>query len=413
MTEILVLGAGMVGVSTGLALQQRGHSVTILDRLDPGMETTHGNAGIIQHEAVEPYAIPHDLPTLIRYGLGQSNDIVYHLRDMPRLLPALWTYFRHSSPSRHAAISRIYAQLIACVIDDHAPLVQAAGAQDLIQRDGFFTICRDDAAMQKEASEAERLYADYDVPMKVITGEDIKRKEPALTADITGAIHWTSSWSTTSPRGLTAAYAKLFTDKGGRLIKGDALTLQQTATGWAVAGEGEQISASQVVVALGPWSPDLLKRFGYHIPMVLKRGYHGHFQMPVPLTRPIHDIANGAVYASMTDGLRIATGAELVRREAPMNLKQLNYALNSARELLDVGEAVPDSLWFGNRPCMPDMLPVVGPATRHKGLWFHFGHGHQGLTMGPTTARLLANAMDGNPLPVMQPLAPENRSILS
>ncbi|PLW75930.1 NAD(P)/FAD-dependent oxidoreductase [Cohaesibacter celericrescens] len=412
MAEFLVLGAGVVGVSTGLALQQRGHSVTILDRLDPGLETSYGNAGIIQREAVEPYAIPQDLPTLIRYGLGRTNDIVYHVRDLPQVFPALWSYFRHSSPRRHAAISNIYAQITARVTDDHAPLIQAANAEHLLRRNGFFTICRDDAAMEKESREAERLKSTYDVALRVISGNDVKREEPAIMADIAGAIHWSDAWSTTSPGDLTAAYAKLFTDRGGRLVKGDALSLKQVATGWTVDSGEHPVTASQVVVALGPWSPDLLKLFGYHVPMVWKRGYHQQYRMAVPLSRPIHDFANGAVYSSMIDGLRIVTGAELVRREGPNNLKQLKHALKSARELMAVGEAT-NTVWSGNRPCLPDMLPLVGAAPRHKGLWFHFGHGHQGLSMGPTTAHLLADAIDGNPDPLMTSLSPENRSIVS
>lgn len=85
--------------------------------------------------------------------------------------------------------------------------------------------------------------------------------------------------------------------------------------------------------------------------------------------------------------------------EAPSKPSQLNLAVAAARGLFDLGEAVEATPWRGVRPCMPDMLPVIGPASRHRGLWFNFGHGHQGFTLGPTTAALLAEAMTGEASP--------------
>ncbi len=140
MADFVVLGAGIVGISTALALIERGHSVTVLDRREPGRETSYGNAGIIQREAAEPYHITHHLPTLIKYGLGQTNDIVYHWRDLPKLLPALLSYYRYSSPASHARISRLYNKLIVHSTDDHQPLIEAAGADNLIRRNGFFSL---------------------------------------------------------------------------------------------------------------------------------------------------------------------------------------------------------------------------------------------------------------------------------
>ena len=409
MAEIIILGAGMVGISSALALQERGHTVTILDRREPGLETTFGNAGIIQREAVEPYAIPHDLKTLVLYGLGRTNDIVYHIKDMPGILPSLFSYFLFSAPGRHREISRTYAQLAARVTDDHAPLIEAAGADDLIRRNGFYTIARTQKALDLKSAEAEYMQRTYGVPLRLIDEQEIHTSEPAITGTVKGAIHWTDSWSTSDPGGLAAAYAALFKQRGGRLVTGDATTLSQTATGWTVNSSEGPITASDIVVALGPWTPDLLKPLGYRVPMLFKRGYHSHFKMDTPLTRPVQDFANGVVLTPMSKGMRICTGAELVSRETGMNPKQLLHGLNSARQLMDVGEEVPDSRWFGNRPCSPDMLPVVGPATRHKGLWLHFGHGHQGLTMGPTTARILADQVDGLPNALSDKLTPANR----
>jgi len=96
--EIIVLGAGMVGVGTALALQQRGHAVTLIDRTQPGRETSYGNAGIIQREAVRPYAFPRDVATLARIVSGRSNDAHYHMGALSRMAPQLFRYWVSSAP---------------------------------------------------------------------------------------------------------------------------------------------------------------------------------------------------------------------------------------------------------------------------------------------------------------------------
>jgi D-amino-acid dehydrogenase len=138
----------------------------------------------------------------------------------------------------------------------------------------------------------------------------------------------------------------------------------------------------------------VLRRFGYRFPMVRKRGYHRHFRGR-PIDLPLRDAKFGYMICPMAAGMRITTGAELSGVEAEPTPLQLGRAEASARRLLDLGAPVENQPWLGTRPCMPDMLPVVGAARRHKGMWLHFGHGHQGFTLGPATGRLLAEMMTG------------------
>ncbi|MBD8893623.1 NAD(P)/FAD-dependent oxidoreductase [Roseibium litorale] len=409
MADIIVLGAGMVGISTALAFQKRGHSVIVVDRKQPGRETSFGNAGIIQSEAAEPYALPLDISTLFKMAAGISNDVVWSVSGLMRMTPALLSYFRNSLPGRHRRISQIYAGLTCRATQDHAPLIEAANAQNMISKEGLCVLYRDPRAFEEAAAAAERIRSTYGVPYRALAGVDYAAEEPALKVTPAGGIHWEPSWSCANPGALVEAYADLFRARGGEVLEGDAATLKQAGGSWSVSTAGGTQQASTVVVALGPWSPQLLRSFGYRIPMVYKRGYHGHYESRTPLRRPFMDAANGVVAASMQTGLRISTGAALVPLDAPAEPKQLVRGRQALGELIDLGRQIEEPQWFGTRPCLPDMLPLVGPSPRHKGLLFNFGHGHQGFTLGPTTGDLLAEAFDTPGSGVLTGLDPTGR----
>jgi D-amino-acid dehydrogenase len=109
------------------------------------------------------------------------------------------------------------------------------------------------------------------------------------------------------------------------------------------------------------------------------------------------DAENGYLVTPMTRGLRLTTGAEFASRDDPPSPAHLDRLEPLARELYPIAERRDAAPWLGRRPCLPDMLPIIGPAPRHKGLWFDFAHQHLGLTLGPISGRLLADLMTGAP----------------
>jgi len=395
MASAIVLGGGMVGVATALHLQSRGWSVVLVDRKDPGRETSYGNAGIIQSEAVRPYAMPHDVAGLFDIATGRTNDVHYDLASLPHHLRPLMQYWWNSFPERHEKISQTYARLIARATPEHEPLIAASGAGNLVRRDGFRVIHRDQAQFDEEVKEAEAIRDAFGVKFKVLSASELATAEPGLVNSGLGGLHWLEPWTVSDPGALAQSYADLFEKRGGKFVHGDASSLKQTGSGWSVTTADGPIEAEAVVVALGPWSPEFLTQFGYDIPMVRKRGYHMHYSGGAPLDLPLRDAAFGYLMNPMAKGVRITTGAELSGPDAKPTPVQLAKAETAARTLIDLGKRVEPEPWVGTRPCMPDMLPVIGQAARHKGLWFNFGHGHQGFTLGPATGRILAELMSG------------------
>lgn len=395
MQNAIVLGGGMVGVSAALHLRRRGWSVALVDRREPGQETSYGNAGIIQSEAVRPYAMPRDLASLARIAMGRTNDVHYHLASLSHHVAPLLRYWWNSAPKRHREATAAWAHLIACAAPEHEILIREANADNLVRRAGYRLLYRDPRALKLAITAAEEDQREYGVRFCVLSGSELAKVEPILRADLPGAIHWLDPWTVSDPGALVSAYAQLFQRLGGALLRGDARTLEETTSGWSLDTVEGRIEASSVVVSLGPWSPELLDKFGYRVPLVRKRGYHLHYRGGTLLDLPLIDTALGYVMAPMAKGLRITTGAELTSPDAPATAVQLARAEAAARKLLNLGTAVEPAPWHGTRPCTPDMLPVIGPAPRHRGLWVNFGHGHQGFTLGPASGRLLAEMMCG------------------
>lgn len=214
---VLVLGAGMVGTCTALHLhlQRRGVDVTLIDRREHGEVTSYGNAGLIQREAVEPYAFPCELNFVLRAALGRGAEVHWHARGLRQMAIPLIQYFHHSRPAAHAHATQSYSRLIAYAIKEHAPLIAAAQAEQLVQRDGFRFVFRTPRAFAEAVERAQRLQDQFNVRFTAEDGAALSRSEPTLRQGLTGAVHWRDPWAVQDPGALVQRYAALFAARGG------------------------------------------------------------------------------------------------------------------------------------------------------------------------------------------------------
>jgi D-amino-acid dehydrogenase len=395
--DILVLGAGMVGVSAALHLQQRGRDVVLVDKHElAGEETSFGNAGLIECASVFPHMFPRDLTQLFRYALNRSAQVRYRVADLPDFLPWLVRYFIASSPDRALQSAMAEWPLIRRSLVEHEALIAEAGVPELLRRTGWIKLFRSQATLSKAADDLQRA-KHYGIEGELLDEKAIAAREPHLSGNFAGAIYLPAPGFVPDPGGLAKAYASLFQRKGGRFLVADARTLENRSGRWRVAARNDAAVAREVVLALGPWSDLVLGPLGYSVPLGVKRGYHLHLapRGNAVLHHPVLDSDLGYLLAPMNRGIRLTTGVEFARRDASPNPIQLQRALPHAHSLFPLGEPVDAKAWSGARPCLPDMRPVIGKAPRHTGLWFDFGHQHHGLTLGPATGRLLAEMMTG------------------
>jgi D-amino-acid dehydrogenase len=394
--DVVVLGAGIVGTCIALHLAKRGLGVVLVDRQGPGEGTSYGNAGIIEGDTVFPHAFPNDLATLARIALWRAPEANYHLAFLPRIAPWLIAYRAWSTPQRLMETAKAMRPLFACAVAEHEALLAESGAERYLRRAGWLKLYRSEDAFA--ATMLERKAAEgYGIAHRVLDVEETRALEPALAPVFRRAVFWPSAISVSDPLAVTRAYAGRFAALGGIVVTGDALTLQRGAQACRVETAAGSIEAGHVVVALGPWTNDLLRNFGLRLPLAAKRGYHRHFGVRgnATLTRPVVDIEFGYVLAPMEQGIRLTTGAEFADRDAAPTPVQLGRVFPAAKRLFPLAAGIEPKPWMGSRPCVPDSRPVIGRAPGHPWLWIATGHAHWGLTLAAATGRLIAEMMTG------------------
>lgn len=395
-TDAIVLGAGIVGTSVALQLAKRGLSVALVDRDGVGEETSYGNAGVIEGSTTLPPAFPSSFSALMRVVLKRASEANYHLSFLPQAAPWLLAFRAASAPKRIVETTRLNRPLFARAVPEHEALMLESGATRYLRKTGWMKLYPDRRSVAALRSEFE-LAEEFGLPFETLDTADARKLEPALAPVFEQAVYWPAAASISNPLGLTRAYEARFRKLGGVTVKGDARSLHRIGNRWRVETAQGGIDSAEVVVALGPWAPDLLEPMGIRLPMGFKRGYHRHFRSEggASLSRPVVDMAYGYLITPMEQGIRLTTGAEFAARDARPTPVQFDRLMPRARKLFPLGERADDKTWLGSRPCFPDSRPVIGRAPGQPGLWLAIGHAHWGLTLGPPTGRLIAEMMAG------------------
>ena len=392
--DVIVLGAGIVGVSAAYAARQRGLSVVLIDRREPGSETSYGNAGILSSGSISPLNKPSLWSALPGYMTNRHAalrwDPVWAIRNLDWIV----RFLANATPSRVKPRATALHGLIGASLKLHREWIVKADAAQRIRETGWLKAWRSDAV--GVAKEEQAFLAEYGIESQLLDRQAISALEPNIVPVYKVGLLHTQTASVDSPGAVVKAYARMFAGSGGEIRQSDIKAVMPDGEGWRVVLADGAISARHVVVALGPWSADLLRPLGYRVPMAFERGYHREFE-PNParsLRRPIHDAEGSFLMTPMEQGVRVTSGVELTARDAPSSFAQLDQVVAVARGVVEFGEAVGEP-WRGARPTLPDSLPMIGPAPRHPGLWLAFGNQHIGFTTGPATGAAIAAMIGG------------------
>jgi D-amino-acid dehydrogenase len=396
-----IVGAGIVGVSAAAFLQRAGYRVTIVDRLPPGEGCSFGNAGGIAFAEIMPTIHPGIFRKLPGWLLDPLGPLTIRWRYLPKALPWFMAAARNTTQPRLTLITEARAQLGLRAVSDFETLLKAAGARDLMVSRETLRVFESQGQFLAEGPERS-IKAAHGFPVETFTGDQVREMEPGVSPHIThGATH--GGWYfIKNPGQAVKSIAAHVQRNGGEFITDDVLEFEksdQHVTGLKLKTKG-RIAVSKLVICAGAYSHLLSRQLGDRVLLEAERGYHIVLPEPgVSLSRSITYACTPGVATPMEMGLRLAGTDEFAGLDAPPNYARADNLWNLFKRILPDLKAPTEAAtrWMGRRPGTPDSLPVIGPSKTFNNVWYGFGHGHMGLTWGPTSGRLIAELLTGAP----------------
>ena len=406
-TPIIIIGAGMCGVSTAIWLQRLGHAVILIDKGLPGMGASFGNAGLLAQWAVAPVTSPTLWREASKYLMDPNSPLFMKWSYFPKLIPWLAKYLSHANDAATRRIVSSQIPLVCDAVDQHKSLVRGTDLEHWVTDSKFSYAYRSKAHFDADAyTWGLKKIAGFEPT--VITGAEVQGCEPILGPAIQCLAVLEGQGHILNPGQYIAELAKYFTKNGGKFIRAEVLDLHKKDGRIShIDTDKGSFECSHAVITAGIWSKDLMKKLGLKVPLETERGYHVVFENPSEMPRNPMMITSGKFGVNPMDmGLRCAGTVELGDHHAGPSDAPIRFLMKHAKEVFPNLTYSGTQEWIGFRPSTPDSLPLIGELGGSR-IYTGFGHQHVGLTAGPKTGRLIAQLIDGHtPNIDMSPYAP-------
>jgi len=402
--KLLVLGSGVIGVTSAWYLAKAGHDVTVIDRQnEPACETSFANAGQISFGYTTPWATPGLVVKALKW-LGRKNSpLIIHPQPSFDMMRWLLAMLKNCSETRYRQNKALMMRISDYSAFNLAALRKETGIEYEARQRGTLQLFRSEAQMATIAKDTDVLKADG-VEFEILNRDGCIAIEPGLAAikdQITGGLR-TPKDETGDCALFTRALAKLAQEKGVK-FQFKTHIKQLIEQGGRIIGvhtDKGQFHADATLIALGSWSPLLLKPLRIRLPIYPVKGYSITVPIKDERCAPISTVLDETFKVAITrlgNHIRVGGMAEISGyklRYPPARKKTLEQALH----LLFPGSSDSQSaqLWSGLRPVTPDSIPIIG-ATPYPGLYINAGHGTLGWTMSTGSGRLIADIISGQP----------------
>ena len=410
-TPIIVVGAGICGVSTAIWLQRSGHDVILMDKDAPGMAASYGNAGLLAHWAVAPVTSPALWTEAPKLLLHPNGPLFIKWKQLPQMLPWLLQFMSHATDTRTRRIVSNLNPLLYDTVDQHKSLVRDTSLSKWIVDSKFSYAYPNEKAFKADAY-SWNLKASVGLKPTILTGHAVREEEPILGSSTQCLAVLEGQGHITNPGQYVTELCKHFTDHGGKFIQSEVLDIAKTNGRVSrVLTSDQSLDCSRVVITAGIWSKELMQKLDIKIPLETERGYHLVFENPSEVPRnPMIMTAGKFGVTPMEMGLRCAGTVELGDHYAGPSKGPIKLLKKQAMAAFPNLQYTGIQEWMGFRPTPPDSTPLIGEIGS-SGVYAGFGHQHIGLTAGPKTGRLIAQLIDGQlPNIDMAPYSPQRFS---
>jgi D-amino-acid dehydrogenase len=403
--DVLILGAGVVGLACAHYLLRAGRSVHVLDRGRAGAATSHGNCGTITPSHAPPLAAPGMVAKGLKWMLDPAAPFYVRPRLDGELAAWLWRFARRCNARDWLPTARARSALLEAsrtLLEDD--LVRGQGLDCGFEASGLRYVFRDAAALATARRDLPAL-ADLGIAVRPMSGAELEAAEPCLLPGVAGGLEFPHD-AHLRPERFAAELARSVRELGGTIEEGVAVDGFETAGDriTAVHTDRGERRGRDVLSALGPWSPQWLRLLGLRVPIQPGKGYSITTARPaLAPTVPIVLKERSVCVTAWADGFRLGSTMEFAGYDASLNRRRLGAIERAATEYLrePLGPG-PREEWYGWRPMVWDDLPLLGRAPRLANLWIAAGHGMLGVSMAAVTGHLLADLIVGR-APIVKP----------
>jgi D-amino-acid dehydrogenase len=317
--------------------------------------------------------------------------------DFPALIPWFWKFWRVSNMQKVEEIAAAQATLMHTVFADYDEILVATDSTGLKLSRGAIHIYDTEQQYRADQWQAD-LRAQLGYDSQRLSPSELKAMVPCLQLEGGVAVMMPDWHHLLDPARVTARIAEHCFSAGGKWLQDRFTGVISTGPGVSLqTRSGLRIEADQLVVAAGAWSNSIAEQLDYKVPMIAKRGYHSQISDPgIELQYPVMSINRHFVMTSLEGGLRVAGTAEFAALDAEPDYRRAKVLLKQASHFLQGLKTEGVTEWMGQRPMMSDSMPVISVSPHHPNVFYAFGHGHYGLTQGPTTGRIIADMVVGN-----------------
>ncbi|WP_312364957.1 FAD-binding oxidoreductase [Ensifer sp.] len=391
---VIVIGAGVVGLSAAIAAQARGLSVTVLDREGPAAGASAGNAGAFAFTDILPLASPGILKKAPKWLLDPLGPLSVPPAYAAQIAPWMFRFWRACSPKRVAHSTAAQTAMMDLSKAELEPFLSASGTLPMLRKEGNLQVYESESEF-KASLPGWQARADHGVEFRHMAAAEMAAIQPGLAPRFTHGTFTPGWFSIADPKLYTLALADHFRSRGGVIERAEATALAPIDGGVEIrATNGSTRRAAQVVLAAGAFSHRIARTLGENIPLETERGYNttlpsGAFDLRTQVTFGGH----GFVVTRLSTGIRVGGAVELGGLSLPPNYRRSEAMLQKARTFLPGLKPEGGVQWMGFRPSLPDSLPAIGHARATSRVVYAFGHGHLGLTQSAGTARLVADLL--------------------
>lgn len=396
--KVLVIGAGIVGLSCALQAQRRGHRVTVIDPRGFGAGASHGNAGVLAVSECVPIGTPEILRQTPSLLLGRNSPLTMRWAYAPRMVNWLYRFARSCAPGTVEHSMEALSALLSRAHAAHTELATLAEAQDRIRQHGWIKAFETTYAFEASQADFDRMRR-HGVACDYLDADGLLQREPNLQPIFKHAIVQSDCAQIADPGAYTRSYGEEFLRRGGEYIRAEveSFDYQGDRVRGAVT-KTERYEADVYVLASGAWSKKLAADAGSAIPLDTERGYHLELAATpdAMATAPILWSEHSIVMSPNARGVRVTSSVEFAGLKRGPDFRKLLKKVPEIRRAFRQSPGHATAEWLGFRPSMPDSVPVIGRAPRAGNTIFAFGHGHLGLTLGPLTGLLVGALIDGS-----------------